>query len=314
MDFRAWVWSVKELLTPLMLESLPKGDSVLDQDSVALLKEDKSSEEHPVICSWNTAAWHAMDAETVLRARFTRYVLDDKAISRVKRLADITMAESRTLGVGRNGSHLQRSERALQHSRELRACRELGSWSSLSTNPAAQHLDASSKAHRRAAILSASLDVKQIRDLKAILFKHIKARELKLGIFFIDSVCEGEKLLEANMPLELHGPDYKDKDPESRHHQTHDEVEDLMTPRLPEKNQGGGTAMSLSILWPVKYERSPPASQLGQEASTVNSTWGPPGPSQDGSFVFNQIHDLKALCSLASPAVIALDATGSEQQ
>ncbi|KAH8593259.1 6-phosphofructo-2-kinase-domain-containing protein [Bisporella sp. PMI_857] len=47
------------------------------------------------------------------------------------------------------------------------------------------------------------------------LFNHIKEREPKLGILFVESVCEDEKLLEANMRLKLRGPDYKDKDPES---------------------------------------------------------------------------------------------------
>ncbi|KAI0900844.1 bifunctional 6-phosphofructo-2-kinase/fructose-2,6-bisphosphate 2-phosphatase [Annulohypoxylon nitens] len=45
------------------------------------------------------------------------------------------------------------------------------------------------------------------------LFNHIKAREPKLGILFIESVCKNPNLLEANMRLKLSGPDYKDKDP-----------------------------------------------------------------------------------------------------
>ncbi|KAI1428487.1 6-phosphofructo-2-kinase-domain-containing protein [Xylaria sp. FL1777] len=44
-------------------------------------------------------------------------------------------------------------------------------------------------------------------------FDHIKAREPKLGILFIESVCKNPELLEANMRLKLSGPDYKDKDP-----------------------------------------------------------------------------------------------------
>ncbi|CZT07463.1 probable 6-phosphofructo-2-kinase/fructose-2,6-biphosphatase 3 [Rhynchosporium agropyri] len=52
-------------------------------------------------------------------------------------------------------------------------------------------------------------------ERRQILFKAIKEREPKLGILFIESVCEDEKLLEANMHLKLKGPDYKDKDPES---------------------------------------------------------------------------------------------------
>ncbi|KAH6656735.1 6-phosphofructo-2-kinase-domain-containing protein [Truncatella angustata] len=45
------------------------------------------------------------------------------------------------------------------------------------------------------------------------LFDHIKAREPKLGILFIESVCQNPDILEANMRLKLSGPDYKDKDP-----------------------------------------------------------------------------------------------------
>jgi 6-phosphofructo-2-kinase len=68
-------------------------------------------------------------------------------------------------------------------------------------------------------------------ERRQILFKHIKEREPKLGILFIESVCQDEKvrsrifvighltnfaqLLETNMRLKLRGPDYKDKDPES---------------------------------------------------------------------------------------------------
>ncbi|KAH9908090.1 6-phosphofructo-2-kinase [Xylariomycetidae sp. FL2044] len=45
------------------------------------------------------------------------------------------------------------------------------------------------------------------------LFDHVKAREPRLGILFIESVCKNPELLEANMRLKLSGPDYKDKDP-----------------------------------------------------------------------------------------------------
>ncbi|KAI0137318.1 6-phosphofructo-2-kinase-domain-containing protein [Xylariales sp. AK1849] len=45
-------------------------------------------------------------------------------------------------------------------------------------------------------------------------FDHIKAREPKLGILFIESVCQNPTILEANMRLKLSGPDYKDKNPE----------------------------------------------------------------------------------------------------
>ncbi|KAI1083898.1 bifunctional 6-phosphofructo-2-kinase/fructose-2,6-bisphosphate 2-phosphatase [Whalleya microplaca] len=48
---------------------------------------------------------------------------------------------------------------------------------------------------------------------RQMLFDHIKAREPKLGILFIESVCKNPDLLEANMRLKLSGPDYKDKDP-----------------------------------------------------------------------------------------------------
>ncbi|KHJ35454.1 putative 6- ructo-2-kinase pfk26 [Erysiphe necator] len=46
------------------------------------------------------------------------------------------------------------------------------------------------------------------------LFKQIKDREPKLNILFIESVCQDEKLLEANMHLKLRGPDYRGKDPQ----------------------------------------------------------------------------------------------------
>jgi len=68
-------------------------------------------------------------------------------------------------------------------------------------------------------------------ERRQVLFNHVKEREPKLGILFVESVCEDEKvgysklafhvlgliflqLLEANMRLKLRGPDYKDKDPE----------------------------------------------------------------------------------------------------
>jgi 6-phosphofructo-2-kinase len=41
----------------------------------------------------------------------------------------------------------------------------------------------------------------------------IKRREPKLGILFIESICQDSNLLEANMRLKLSGPDYRDKDP-----------------------------------------------------------------------------------------------------
>ncbi|KAL3427563.1 6-phosphofructo-2-kinase 1 [Phlyctema vagabunda] len=48
---------------------------------------------------------------------------------------------------------------------------------------------------------------------RKLIFDRIKERESKLGILFIESVCEDKDLLEANMRLKLSGPDYKDKDP-----------------------------------------------------------------------------------------------------
>ncbi|KAK3321090.1 6-phosphofructo-2-kinase-domain-containing protein [Cercophora scortea] len=48
---------------------------------------------------------------------------------------------------------------------------------------------------------------------RKLLVDHIKQREPKLGILFIESICHDENLLEANMRLKLSGPDYKDKDP-----------------------------------------------------------------------------------------------------
>ncbi|KAI0479049.1 6-phosphofructo-2-kinase [Xylariaceae sp. FL0804] len=50
-------------------------------------------------------------------------------------------------------------------------------------------------------------------DRRQRLFSHIKAREPKIGILFIESVCEDPELLEANMRLKLSGPDYRGKDP-----------------------------------------------------------------------------------------------------
>ncbi|TPX11009.1 uncharacterized protein E0L32_008046 [Thyridium curvatum] len=49
---------------------------------------------------------------------------------------------------------------------------------------------------------------------RKLLVDHIKAREPKLGILFIESICHDQNLLEANMRLKLSGPDYKDKDPQ----------------------------------------------------------------------------------------------------
>ncbi|KAG5985275.1 hypothetical protein E4U55_007377 [Claviceps digitariae] len=43
--------------------------------------------------------------------------------------------------------------------------------------------------------------------------QRIREREPKLGILFIESICEDPHLLEANMRLKLSGPDYRNKDP-----------------------------------------------------------------------------------------------------
>ncbi|KAJ9141854.1 6-phosphofructo-2-kinase 1 [Pleurostoma richardsiae] len=59
-------------------------------------------------------------------------------------------------------------------------------------------------------ILDATNSTIQRRQL---LVNHIKQREPKLGILFIESICNDKNLLEANMRLKLSGPDYKDKDP-----------------------------------------------------------------------------------------------------
>ncbi|KAL2265668.1 hypothetical protein VTJ83DRAFT_6768 [Remersonia thermophila] len=48
---------------------------------------------------------------------------------------------------------------------------------------------------------------------RKLLVERIRAREPKLGILFIESICHDQNLLEANMRLKLFGPDYKDQDP-----------------------------------------------------------------------------------------------------
>ncbi|CAK7238867.1 MAG: 6-phosphofructo-2-kinase [Sporothrix thermara] len=48
---------------------------------------------------------------------------------------------------------------------------------------------------------------------RQLLVDRIKEREPKLGILFIESICNDQNLLEANMRLKLSGPDYKNKDP-----------------------------------------------------------------------------------------------------
>ncbi|KAG5958437.1 hypothetical protein E4U58_005365 [Claviceps cyperi] len=43
--------------------------------------------------------------------------------------------------------------------------------------------------------------------------QRIREKEPKLGILFIESICQDPHLLEANMRLKLSGPDYRNKDP-----------------------------------------------------------------------------------------------------
>ncbi|KAL5615299.1 hypothetical protein BROUX41_005348 [Berkeleyomyces rouxiae] len=48
---------------------------------------------------------------------------------------------------------------------------------------------------------------------RQMIVERIKARDDKLGILFIESICNDKDVLEANMRLKLSGPDYRDKDP-----------------------------------------------------------------------------------------------------
>ncbi|KAH8888225.1 bifunctional 6-phosphofructo-2-kinase/fructose-2,6-bisphosphate 2-phosphatase [Thozetella sp. PMI_491] len=48
---------------------------------------------------------------------------------------------------------------------------------------------------------------------RQLLVDHIRQREPRLGILFVESICQDKNLLEANMRLKLSGPDYRDKDP-----------------------------------------------------------------------------------------------------
>lgn len=59
-------------------------------------------------------------------------------------------------------------------------------------------------------ILDATNSTLQRRKL---LVEHVKEREPKLGILFVESICNNKDLLEANMRLKLSGPDYRNKDP-----------------------------------------------------------------------------------------------------
>jgi 6-phosphofructo-2-kinase len=53
------------------------------------------------------------------------------------------------------------------------------------------------------------------RDRRISLVKHIRERDENINILFVESRCQDQKLLEANMRLKLSGPDYKGKDPVS---------------------------------------------------------------------------------------------------
>ncbi|CAK7271480.1 6-phosphofructo-2-kinase [Sporothrix epigloea] len=48
---------------------------------------------------------------------------------------------------------------------------------------------------------------------RQLLVDRVKEREPRLGILFIESICNDNDLLEANMRLKLSGPDYKNKNP-----------------------------------------------------------------------------------------------------
>ena len=51
------------------------------------------------------------------------------------------------------------------------------------------------------------------RDRRLSLVKHIRGRDENINILFVESRCQDQNLLEANMRLKLSGPDYKGKDP-----------------------------------------------------------------------------------------------------
>ena len=48
---------------------------------------------------------------------------------------------------------------------------------------------------------------------RQMVMKRIREKAGDINVLFIESICEDETLLEANMRLKLSGPDYKDKDP-----------------------------------------------------------------------------------------------------
>ena len=51
------------------------------------------------------------------------------------------------------------------------------------------------------------------RDRRLSLVTHIRERDENINILFVESRCQDQNLLEANMRLKLSGPDYKGKDP-----------------------------------------------------------------------------------------------------
>ena len=51
------------------------------------------------------------------------------------------------------------------------------------------------------------------RDRRLSLVKHIRERDENINILFVESRCQDQNLLEANMRLKLSGPDYRGKDP-----------------------------------------------------------------------------------------------------
>ncbi|KAH0828480.1 hypothetical protein AYO21_00386 [Fonsecaea monophora] len=51
------------------------------------------------------------------------------------------------------------------------------------------------------------------RERRLSLVRHIRERDENINILFVESRCQDQNLLEANMRLKLSGPDYKGKDP-----------------------------------------------------------------------------------------------------
>lgn len=51
------------------------------------------------------------------------------------------------------------------------------------------------------------------QERRMSLIKHLKSRNVDVNVLFLESRCQDQGLLEANMRLKLSGPDYRDKDP-----------------------------------------------------------------------------------------------------